>query len=114
MVLDLDPEDVPHFFHDYDGIEGRHRQRAFLKERGLAMVELPFDGAFSLEDVLRCVKDNCRDVPLILSGESVGGCGHSVVVLNGEIFHDPTGTGIIGPHSEDNYYWLTFFSHKAS
>lgn len=114
MMLNMDIEDIPHF---YDMSDGRTAEDAFqmqvdfLAGLGLAQGSIIFDGSNALEDCLLSVGAHIKNIPLILGGMSIKGCGHSVVVLNGAIWHDPTGSGIVGPL--DGYFWFTFFSRPA-
>lgn len=111
-ILGLESEDVPHFYHDgsaADPDEQDSRIHTFLASRGLVQGHILFGDDVGLEGVLRTTRLMMRGVPLILGGKSRRGCGHSVVIMNGKIFNDPTGSGITGPMS-DGYYWVTFFS----
>ena len=112
-ILGLEPDQVPHFYADGDAADAsiqQERVTAFLKIRGLVQGHVVWPGdVASLDDVLRTTGLMMPGVPLILGGTSSVGCGHSVVLLDGEIFNDPTGSGIVGP-LRDGYYWVTFFS----
>ena len=116
-ILGIDPKHVPHFYERGDAAppeEAREAIERFLEGRGLVQGHVIFAAAaISLEDVLRTTGALMPGVPLILGGRSSIGCGHSVVVLNGEIFNDPTGSGIVGPLKDGNY-WITFFSPRPA
>jgi hypothetical protein len=113
MILGLDPEDVPHFFEEGDKGDRETQQKRvkdFLASRGLVEVNI----AYPVEDwrlILTSFSALSPGAAFILGGMSKSGCGHSVVCLDGEIFHDPTGTGIESP-MDDGYYWVTLFSPK--
>lgn len=114
-ILGLPIEEVPHFFEEGDEIEMSiqwARIDDFLAGRGLVQGHILYDGEVnSLNEILNYTAVHLKGVPVILGGLSSANCGHSVVVFNGEIFSDPTGSGILGP-MRDGYYWLTFFSPK--
>jgi len=111
MILGLDPTEVPHF---YDG--GRDQcdavadMRRFLAARGLAAVDIAFRCDFGT--LMAMMTENMPGVPAILGGISAKDCGHSVVALDGAIWHDPSGSGIVAPF-EDGHYWITIFSPLA-
>lgn len=116
-ILGLEPEQVPHFYYDGpagDGGIAEQRIVEFLDARGLVQGHVLFVAEHtSLEQVLYTTGHMMPGVPLILGGLSARGCGHSVVLLDGEIYNDPTGSGIVGPMA-DGYYWVTFFSPKPA
>lgn len=113
MVLGLEPEHVPHFYRDGDKGDRQEQENsihAFLDGLGLVLVNV----AYPVEDydlILSTFASMAPNLAYILSGVSRSGCGHSVVCFGGEIFHDPTGNGIVGP-MEDGYYWVTMFCPK--
>jgi hypothetical protein len=115
-VLDMDAKDVPHFM-DYtpgkgDAADAHDNVEAWLNERGICTINIPFPGEMALRDVLTAIHyTNMRSQPVyILGGQSRNGCNHSVVCCAGEIACDPSldDSGIIGP-CDDGFYWLTFF-----
>lgn len=112
-ILGLEPDQVPHFYDSGDQVETSEqldRIRSFLKGRGLVQGHVLFsEETASLEQVLNTTRHLMPGVPLILGGRSSVGCGHSVVLLDGEIFNDPSGSGIVGP-MPDGHFWVTFFS----
>lgn len=105
VIFDLNPEDVPHFC-DGDVIDWKAEERAWLASRGLAPVTIGYNNA-GLDLILTTLAYASPGVPCILGGKSSLGCNHSVVVLDGEIFCDPSGNGIVGPMS-DGFWWITF------
>ena len=115
MNLGLTPSEVPHFYEDGEASAeiGSELQTVFLASRGLVRANIPYPGEMSVEHLLAALSLACPGVPMILSGTSNGNCGHSVVTIDGEIHHDPSGSGIVGPCLEDGFYWLTIFSPKA-
>lgn len=118
MLLGLDQHDVPHFFADYapgKSDELNKKMQVWLSKQGVAPGEIIYDADIcTLESVLKSTAAMMPRIPLILGGESSKGCNHSVVILDGEIWCDPSGSGIIGPiiadNPDDRYYWVTFLA----
>jgi hypothetical protein len=114
-ILGLPMEAVPHFYDGGDALpEGVAEARVtdFLAGIGLVRGNIIYDAATSdLDQVLHSTGVMMPGVAMILGGMSRSGCGHSVVIMDGEIYNDPTDGGIIGP-MPDGYYWLTVFSPK--
>lgn len=117
-ILGLEPEEVPHFYEEGPNVAAEVQAKRivdFLDSRGLVEghVLYPADGPGGLPAILQTLGYMMIGVPLILGGISSIGSGHSVVVLDGEIYNDPTGSGIVGP-MPDGHYWVTFFSPKPA
>lgn len=107
-ILDMDATEVPHFCDapHYDKDHEEHwqaRQDRWLAERGLGTFIVAYDGSASMDDVLGWTSRQSPAVPMILCGTSRRGCNHVVVVLNGEIVCDPSGSGIVGPSQENTW-----------
>lgn len=104
-ILDLHPSEVPHFCddptatRDDDGWWAK-RQERWLAERGLTCATFAYSGEVSLEQVMTFTSRQNPTTPMILLGQSRLGCNHVVVVMNGEIVCDPSGSGIVSPASE--------------
>ena len=114
MLLGMDQNDVPHFYND-DNPEGKRDIERFLASKGFAYGDCIYDAdSLTLDQILDYTSRMMTNIPLILGGESRKGINHSVVVLNGKIWCDPSGSGIIGPMISSNpaerYYWITFIS----
>lgn len=116
-ILGLEPEDVPHFFGDGPAVDAEvpwQRMTAFLAGRSLVQAHFIFPSeACDVQQILYSTGQMSPGVPMILGGKSNSGVGHSVVIMDGEIYNDPTGSGIIGP-MDDGYYWVTIFSPKPA
>lgn len=113
MILGLEPHDVPHFYEQGENgdPEAQHESvRDFLCSLGLvpALIAYPVE---DYEEILQTYAVLSPGVAFILGGKSKAGCGHSVVCIDGEIFHNPTENGIVGP-MDDGYYWVTLFCPK--
>lgn len=114
MLLGQDPETVPHFYRKGDKgdqEEVRREKFGYFSGLGLTEINIPYPDC-GLDEILKTWKNTNPDAAFILGGNSRRGCGHSVVCCDGRIFHDPTGSGIVGP-MDDGFYWITLFSPKA-
>jgi hypothetical protein len=112
-LLDLPLDEVPHFGEGGpEGTEFVARETAFLKQRGLIAIPIPF--GCNLENVLNYAAVQVPDTHYILGGKSRTGCNHSVIGCGNKIVHDPSvsDSGIVGP-CDDGFYWLTFFGTRA-
>lgn len=125
MILDMDRDDVPHFMHGVPNAAGpdhpesvrcQREQAEWLAGMGLAVAELPFAGSIDLQQVLDQTARTCSGVAAILGCTSVAGFGHSVVIMDGEVWN-PAGRGrdgITGPMAmaepgwEAGAWWVTF------
>lgn len=108
VILDLPAADVPHFC-DKLNLKGEPAAaaelRAWLADRALAFMSWPVHGSTRLETVLDQTMQSCPGAPVMLCGASRRGSDHVVVVMNGAIACDPSGSGIVGP-SSDGYWWI--------
>jgi hypothetical protein len=113
-VLELSIDEVPHFCHPDYGDDWAAAEREWLMQRGYAPITMMFDGC-CLRDVLHTQHSLNPDTYAILGGKSRNGTGHSVVICNGEIAHDPSldDSGIVGP-MDDGRFWVTFFGHAKA
>lgn len=105
-ILGLQPHEVPHFY-EHPETDSTALIMEFLSRFGLMQAHVLFPGETNLREILTTLGHTMPGVPAILGGTSSRGCGHSVVILDGEIYNDPTGSGIIGPMGD--YYWITLF-----
>lgn len=117
-VLDLPPEEVPHFYDNDQTPEGGELLvREWFSARGLALITLVFDGKqdddAELAAVLNAVGAQNPDTTFLISGRSKRGCNHTVVGRNAEIIWDPSPseTGLEGP-CDDGFYWVQFIGYK--
>lgn len=104
-ILDLDAEDVPHFYHDNPtGEVGMERMREWLAGRGLApfVTGLPPD---PLSEILEHMGEFNPGVPYMLYGSTADGGDHVVVGIGGKIVHNPAwyGCSITGPSSAGHW-----------
>lgn len=105
VILDLHPSEVPHFCDDptatrEDDDWWEKRQSRWMAERGLTVATFAYSGEVSLDQVMLWTSKQNPTTPMILLGRSGTGCNHVVVVLDGEIACDPSGSGIVGPSIE--------------
>lgn len=110
-LLDLERDEVPHFATSMDPQEWEQTVQpkfdAWLAERGLIELAVPFTG--DLSGVLAMQSGLAGGVACMLTGTSLTGCNHVVIVKGGRIEHDPSinGSGIVGP-TDAGYFWLTW------
>ena len=96
-LLDLPPSALPHVLDR--GEWTPDVMRGYLRERGLYLVEVPYE-AESVGGVLEMVNSWNPECPhWLLSGASSTGVDHVVVCKGAEIVHDPSlnDSGILGP-----------------
>ena len=108
-LLDLEPEQVPHFGEDYrDSDAFQRREREWLTSQGWCAVSSAYNSP--LDDVLRVQEIINPGVYYLLGGKSRTGCGHSVIGCGGEIVWDPSldDSGIVAPFDSDGLYWVTW------
>lgn len=111
-ILELPYEEVPHFSDGPDDGRFAERERDFFARWGLVPITVAYNGHATLDQIMLTLKVQCPGVYALLGGSSRNGTNHSVVVLDGEITHDPSidQSGIVGPCSDGNW-WLTFVGH---
>lgn len=115
---------VPHFFElvgDGDQSDACNLARGWLAERGLGIFQCWADSDTKLSTVLDAYSRQNPGIPIILHGEAAfkgGDINHAVVLLDGEIAHDPSGAGIAGPSiRSDNSgadWWMEIITPIAS
>lgn len=116
-LLRLPVEDVPHVCDGPDNGKSSERMRAYLESQGCALIQVPFSGDLSLQQILEYVgaPSVSGDLHWCLMGTSRTGCNHVVVCKGAEIIHDPsiTQSGIIGPAS-DGLWWVEWVVQRAA
>ena len=104
-ILELTPDQVPHFVHDNCApVEANRRLREFLATLGYAPFVMGFEGSDTLDDVLTHMREQNPNVIYMLFGRT--DCGdHVIVCRGGEVAHDPAwySSPLIGPGSSG--YW---------
>lgn len=84
--------------------------REYLALYGLAIFETYCNGEWPLDRALEHLSAYNTGAPVILHGKPERSCdpGHSVVLLDGRIVHDPSGAGIAGPIrcSDGRAWWF--------
>lgn len=120
-ILDLHPEEVPHFFDGYIiDIEAIHKRvNDWLSTKGFGQAMFAFDSLnWSLGDILAFMGRINPKVLYILCGISPI-ANHAVVARGGDIIHDPSLTNdnpkeaLMGP-SSDGYYWIEVIYKQVS
>ncbi len=97
--------------------------RKWLAERGLGIFRTYCSAGWEVDKVVKWFSADNPGVPLILMGQSgrdrhaPDPDNHAVVVMNGQIVHDPSNAGIIGPclngKNEPDWYWLDIVAFAA-
>jgi hypothetical protein len=117
MILNMHRDDVPHFMDGVDPatpIDDPAWQRcedaevAWLHERGLTVVNVPFPGETNPGDVVEMMSNLAHGAPVVLGCTSINGCNHSVVICDGKV-HNPNDGHIAGP-MRDGFWWLSIYS----
>lgn len=112
-LFGLEPEQVPHFMRDSNGVRGYDEAREWLAARGYSEVTVPVFGDIeNLPQILENMRAfNDDGTFYLLSGISRTGCGHVVVCQYDEIVHDPslTDAGIVAPF-EDGTFRISFIA----
>jgi len=116
-LLRLPVEGVPHVCDGPDDGKASERMRAFLDSQNCALIQVPFLGEMSLEQVLDYVGSTSVSSGLhwCLMGTSRTGCNHVVICRGNEIVHDPsiTQSGIVGP-SSDGMWWVEWVVQRPA
>lgn len=116
-LLRLPVEDVPHVCDGPDDGKASERMRAFLESQGCALIQVPFNGDMSLQQILEYVGAMSVSGGLhwCLMGTSQTGCNHVVICKGAEIIHDPsiTQSGIVGPAS-DGLWWVEWVVQRTA
>lgn len=101
-ILELPIEEVEHFAVDNPSSEVfETRIRGWCRSRGYTYTTFMYD-----VDPRTFMEAINPGIYYILGGESSIGVSHSVVCLDGEIVHDPSDNGIIGPSEDDGFYYI--------
>ena len=121
MILDMDRDDVPHFMEhcapglpaDHpDSIAAEEAERAWLAQRGLAPVSVPFSGDMPLDQLVEQFRRTARGSAVILGCTSSSGGNHSVVLHDGQI-HNPNYSEVVGPML-DGMWWVTVLAASTA
>lgn len=98
-ILEMESEQVPHFYHDGDGEAGFERMRFWLADRGRIPAYYPLGSEFSIETV-------CWSFGIYGNADALlfcqsGGTDHCVVINKEGVQHNPSWykAPIDGPHS---------------
>lgn len=115
-LLDLEPEQVPHFMHGAPINEPMPPaiaawRQSWLRERGLVEVEAAYPAAAfaSLADLLAFWAGMSPGLHYRVVGRAPRGVDHVVVARDHLIVHDPhpAGGGLVGPAGSGCYHVLT-------
>lgn len=110
-LLGLNASKVPNFVEEYD--DGfLEAAKAWLSKLGLTIFMCTYRDD-SLDEILWFLGERNQGVPLILCGESgwQEDTNHAVIVKDGEIIHDPSDSGLVGPaifKGQEQRHWLVY------
>lgn len=113
-ILGKELWEVPHFYDEgRSGTEARKIAQEFLDREGLVELSAGYEGDADHRILLAIINEHTPNVPFILSGMSKNGTNHSVVALNGDIYHDPSldQSGIIGP-TDTGHWWVVHIAGR--
>lgn len=104
-ILELDPDQVPHFCENGETINNNERLDAFLASHRLAMFTQLIDGDPTREQVLEHVGMLNPSVPYMLCGTD-GETDHIVVCKGSRVVNNPAWIPqpIVGPNSQG--FWV--------
>ena len=104
-LLELEPEDVPHFYEDNaSGEIGTERVRQFLATKNLAPFYTYFDGAITFTELMNVQRIMNPSTYYMLFHRTESG-DHVVICKGGEVDFDPAWyrSKVAGPNS--NGFW---------
>ena len=111
-VLDMEPEDVPHFFAELDDSDDEECDRRnewvreWLVERGYYNIDL-FYQSDDLETLLGHFGAMNPDIVYLLTGNTDSDVSHVVVCKGGSIIHNTAGNlHLTGPCPKSGMWWL--------
>lgn len=84
-ILDLEIEEVPHFYASGDQDTFDDELYAFLKSKGLAELNIKWRDMFKEQYIFRGV----TGIYHIITGRTKDGAWHAVVGMDGEVVFDP-------------------------
>lgn len=105
MMLDMERDEVPHFFDKVTAPETAdndciHRAETWLRGFGLSLFTMVWPGDYPMEMIMATIRSqNGPEVRYMLTGESgkYDDIGHVVVCRGDKVFADPSGSGLRGP-----------------
>lgn len=103
-VMELNTDDVPHFYCDNNGVAGLQRLREWLGLQGLAPYFIHLPDTLSLDDILSGVNLDNPGIHYILFGNTGDG-DHCVVCCDGEVVHNPSWYPLPLIKACSNGYW---------
>lgn len=108
-LLDKNPDDVPHFFHDgCDGDTAWKRVETYLSTIGYCPVIMPLHGESVAHVRSTMAMQNPRALYMLV-GTSRGGNPHVIICRGDIVVHDPSWseTGVVGPDAH-GIFWIIF------
>ena len=84
------------------------RAREWLRPQGLTLISIPFPAASTMAEIFQTMGFTNPGIPFLFAGTSKIGCNHQVVVAPADgIVCDPSGSGIVGPCTDGNW-WVDY------
>ena len=112
MIMNLDPETVPHFYDPNLACQGIAGAREWLAGWGYGLSQVNYEPDMEWLTLINSTLNMSPGCPFIMSGMGPRGNNHCVVVLDGEVFCDPfSGEAdqepFTGPAVQDreSYWW---------
>ena len=116
-LLDMDIDEVPHFFDGIEagdvagGEEAMLRRKEWLREKGVELIRIVVAaGDYGWRDFVGWVSRQNPGKEFLLVGCSANGVSHVVICRDSEIIHDPAldNSGIVGPCPDTVAYEVEF------
>lgn len=104
-ILEMESEQVPHFFHDEDGERANMEMQKWLAEHGMIAAFIGFPGNLSFEQLAAHMTGTYMNRDYMLWCQCGSG-DHALVARNDAIIHNPAWykQAVTGPHSSG--YWI--------
>lgn len=120
-ILDLPASEVPNFALESDWDEMVAAARGWLAERGYSLFRSYCSAKWEWQTLLKVFSGDNPGTPIILIGQCRAdpSDNHAVIVMDGEIVHDPSGAGVAGPVShgeghEVGWWWFDVITLSAA
>lgn len=105
-LLDMEPEDVPHFMHGAPEAEEFWAiVDEWLNDNGYSLFTVAYSSG--LELVQKGMKNQNPGLLYLIAGTSPRGTTHQCIGFEDQVIHDPhpEGGGLVGP-VDDGLYWV--------
>ena len=90
-ILGVPIDDVPHVFEvNQDPDAGTDKMIEYLNSKGFVLITVCYNDSASLSEVLDWSRQFNQKIPCIFTAQTTTGSNHCYVLLDGEIWHDPS------------------------